>query len=479
MQHRERRVDNAGDAMANAQILVVEDEKIVAKDIQNTLEGLGYAVPAVASYGEEAIEVTAETQPDLVLMDIVLKGELDGVEAAEQIRTRFDIPVVYLTAFSDEETLQRAKITEPYGYIVKPFSDRELHINIEIALYKHEMQKKLKESERWLSTTLKSIGDAVIASDTEGWVTFVNSSAEALTGWKREALGNELTEVLNIFGQETRIVGERLATQALREGALVRQSDKTMLRAKDGKQVPIEISAAPIRGGNGAIIGVVLAFKDISERKRLEQGIRNEKLRAEAIIEYMADGLVMLDRDGRVVSINPAAQRMLRIDATEVLGKLITEEGSPPGLRALDLTVGKTKPALDGGDGMGVIENEITLDHPPLSHTLKVVSSPVVDSMGLLLGEVTLLHDITRERESEQAKDELLFTVSNELRTPVFSIQGILELILDDKVPGEEKRKHYLELAYRQSKGSGNLLDELLWQPHAWMWANSKSAKRP
>ena len=111
--------------MAKIQILIVEDDGIIAKDIQNTLEGLGYAVAAITSNAEGAIEKAAETQPDLVLMDIMLEGDMDGVEAAEQIRDRFGIPVVYLTAHADEKTLHRAKTTGPYGYILKPFNEME------------------------------------------------------------------------------------------------------------------------------------------------------------------------------------------------------------------------------------------------------------------------------------------------------------------------------------------------------------------
>ena len=128
--------------MSNAQILVVEDEYIVAKDIQNSLEKLGYTVPAIAASGEEAINKIREIQPSLVLMDIVLKGTMDGVETANQIRTKFDIPIIYLTAYSDEKTLQRAKITEPFGYLLKPFEERELYSTIEMALYKQEMEKE-------------------------------------------------------------------------------------------------------------------------------------------------------------------------------------------------------------------------------------------------------------------------------------------------------------------------------------------------
>jgi len=132
--------------VANAHILIVEDEGIVARDMQNILKDLGYTVCAIAFSGEEAIKKTEEMYPDLVLMDILLKGEMDGIEAAEQIRNRFNIPIIYLTAYADESTLQRAKITEPFSYILKPFEERELHVAIEIALYKHKMEEELKRN---------------------------------------------------------------------------------------------------------------------------------------------------------------------------------------------------------------------------------------------------------------------------------------------------------------------------------------------
>ena len=143
--------------MSKAKILVVEDEQITAMDMQSRLKTLGYDVPALASSGEEAIQKTAETHPDLVLMDIKLKGDMDGIQAAEQIRNRFNIPVIYLTAYADEDTLQRAKVTEPYSYILKPFQTRELQTNIEVALYKHRMDNKLRENEERYRTLFKGV----------------------------------------------------------------------------------------------------------------------------------------------------------------------------------------------------------------------------------------------------------------------------------------------------------------------------------
>ncbi|MCJ7617786.1 MAG: response regulator [Desulfobacterales bacterium] len=261
--------------MANVQVLVVEDEVIIAKDIQDMLKKLGYDVSAAASSGEEAIKRVAETLPDLVLMDIVLEGDMDGVAAAEHIRYHFDIPVVYLTAYSDDTTLQRAKITEPYGYILKPFQKKELYTTIEMALYKHKMERKLKENEQWLSTTLKSIGDAVIATDAEGFVTFMNPIAEVLTGWKQEdAGGKPLTDIFDIINEETGKQVEDPVTKILREGVVVGLENHTLLIHKDGTRLPIDDSGAPIRDEKGNIAGVVLVFRDITARRRAERDLQ-------------------------------------------------------------------------------------------------------------------------------------------------------------------------------------------------------------
>ncbi len=132
--------------MDEKKILVVEDEAIVAEAIAESLKKQGYQIVAIVTNGEEAIETAAQTQPDLVLMDIVLEGDMDGVVAAETIRTRFQIPTVFLTAYADEETLKRAKLTDPFGYIIKPFQQKDLYVTIEIALHRHELETKMRQA---------------------------------------------------------------------------------------------------------------------------------------------------------------------------------------------------------------------------------------------------------------------------------------------------------------------------------------------
>ena len=159
----------------SATILVVEDEAIIARDIQKTLKDLGYIVPAPVFSGEEALEAVDAYHPDLVLMDIRLLGEIDGIETTARLREKHGTPVIYLTSHSDEATIARAKATGAYGYVLKPFDERELRSAIEVALQKYEIEQRLYERERWFATTLKSIGDAVIATDSEQRITFMNA----------------------------------------------------------------------------------------------------------------------------------------------------------------------------------------------------------------------------------------------------------------------------------------------------------------
>lgn len=186
-----------------AKILIVEDQSIVAMDIQNRLKSLNYIVTGTASSGAGAVKKAEETSPDLVLMDIMLKGDMDGVQAAEEIRYRFGIPVVYLTAYADSNTLQRARVTEPFGYLLKPFQERELHSTIEMALYRHKMEEEVKRREAWFYTTLRAIDEGIITADKKGFITFINPKAEKITGLhSRNCLKEKLINVLNIENKD-------------------------------------------------------------------------------------------------------------------------------------------------------------------------------------------------------------------------------------------------------------------------------------
>ncbi|MFZ2055194.1 MAG: diguanylate cyclase [Candidatus Aminicenantales bacterium] len=270
--------------METIRILIVEDEGLIARDIENMVRNAGYEICGVVGTGKEAIEKAEGTLPDLILMDIILRGEMDGVEAAERIRERFNIPVIYLTAHTDENTLQRAKLTEPLGYTLKPVEQKELLTVIEMALYKHQMESKLVEREGWLSTILQSIGEGIIATDPFGNITFMNQVAEKLTGWSQpESIDKPLTSVLHLVDEDTgKLV--RVAIPDLICGDSHSAVDGNIQIVNYVEKAPIEITTTAIRDEKENISGLVLVLHDLTERKRYE-----EKLRYNAVTDHLTE----------------------------------------------------------------------------------------------------------------------------------------------------------------------------------------------
>lgn len=279
--------------MTKGSILVVEDEIIIAEDLAGKLRQIGYEVAHICRSGEEAVEKAERLRPDLVLMDIHLEGRLDGVDAAETIRQRFDLPTIFLTAHADAATFGRAKLTQPFGYILKPFNEQVLSIQLELALFKHRAERELRNQREWLRVTLNSIADAVLATDTDGRVTFLNPLAASLLGWEAaEAEGKLASEVVHLIHEQT---GEELAdpvAQVLGERRGVALSNHAALLTRDGQRVPVEDSAAPILDGAGQVIGVVAVFRDVSERRRAAEAL-SESLRR---LKATQDELVRKER---------------------------------------------------------------------------------------------------------------------------------------------------------------------------------------
>ncbi len=247
------------------QILVVEDEGLIADDIRRRLERLGYAVPATASSGEEALRLARSHSFDLVLMDIRLKGEMDGIAAAQQLRNEMQAPVVYLTAHADQDTVSRATLTEPFGYILKPIADGNLRSTVQIALYKHEMERRLRISEAWLSTTLRSIGEGIVATDANGDIVFLNAVAERLTGFPApDAAGCALMDVLGLR-EETSGEPARNPVFDLFPG----EARSYSLVSRSGACVPVEAECFENRDGQ-ELLGAIVVLRDIRARREWE-----------------------------------------------------------------------------------------------------------------------------------------------------------------------------------------------------------------
>lgn len=248
-------------------VLVVEDEIVVSEDLQQRLREQGYEVTGAADTAAEAIQLATMTLPDVALMDIMLHGKAEGVDAAEYLRGQLDIPVIFLTAHSDSATLQRARLTDPAGYIVKPFDDAQLRIALDMAPIRHEMERKARRVARWLTATLTSIGDAVIATNTKAEILILNPAAEKLTGWSQdEATGKPFADVVRLVSHVTREPLENPATRALRQGLTIRIDPNTLLLTRSGEERFVDDSASPIADESGNILGAVVVIVDATDR---------------------------------------------------------------------------------------------------------------------------------------------------------------------------------------------------------------------
>lgn len=253
-------------------ILVVEEDASVADMVVGSLVRLEFHVVGVCSRGEDAVTQASRDRPDMVLVDLALRGGLDGVATAQAIRAGSGCAVVYLIGHADEARLSRARATDPYGFVFKPFTQEELKTTLENALYKHRIQQQLLERERFFSTMLTSIADAVIATDAGLRVTFINPRGEELVGLgSAEALGRPLADVYRVLDAETREpdlgpVEKALARRAPAAGLAAR-----VLATPHGTEVAVDDSAAPIMDAQGLVVGVVVVFRDVGEQKSLEK----------------------------------------------------------------------------------------------------------------------------------------------------------------------------------------------------------------
>ncbi|RCV64131.1 Signal transduction histidine kinase [Methanophagales archaeon] len=250
--------------MEKAKILIVEDEAIIAKDIQNSLNGFGYA-PAIISSGEKAIKMADEIMPDLVLMDIILKG-IDGIKAAGHIHDRFNIPIIYFSAYMDEERLQKTKGTEPFGYIFKPYEDNELRPSIEMALQRDKREKALRESEEFCSCLLNNSPNPMLVINLDTSVKYVNPALERLTGFSSaELIGCKAPYPW--WTEETVQKTHNDLEKAMREGA---QKLDELFQKKDGTRFWVEITSAPIMS-DGEFKYYLANWMNITERKKREE----------------------------------------------------------------------------------------------------------------------------------------------------------------------------------------------------------------
>lgn len=271
-------------------ILIVEDQAVTAADLRDSLETLGYHIVATVDTGSKAVRVARESSPDVVLMDIRLRGSMDGIAAADEIRKQWNVPVVFVTATADEDVLQRASVAGAYGYLLKPFRPNELNAAILVAMQRHRLARELFTEQTWLRTVLESLSDAVIATDGEGRVRYMNAAAEALLGVCFAQVGGQpIEDVARLTTVSNQPIEAPPLRHALRTNSAV-EKGRFLMRSWDGRVVPVENSASPIQA-SGAVIGAVSVIVDITERIRRERELELERERLAEEVQTTAEAL--------------------------------------------------------------------------------------------------------------------------------------------------------------------------------------------
>lgn len=353
--------------MRKDRVLIVEDEIIVAKDLQQKLINLGYLVPDIALTGDEAMSKTRTINPDIILMDIKLGGDVDGIDTATNIRKNNDVPIIFLTAYGDESTIERAKLTDPNGYMIKPFNVQELHSNIQLALHKNKLDSQLRRNQEFLFNMIQNMGEAVIATDMDYSVQFLNKNAQIILDIsKKEAIGKKIASIVRLCTsdkfEEINVVPSSIKDKLISKN--LTKVSNLLLTSSQGKKTIVDEIIAPVIDYDSSQTGFVFIFQDMTERrntelvlekinkelerrvaqrtselfstnkqleseilerKKIEKKITTMKESLENIINSTSELIIALDRLNRVEYWNNAAERITGYKKKDVIGRYINK----------------------------------------------------------------------------------------------------------------------------------------------------------
>ncbi|OWK44537.1 PAS domain S-box protein [Fimbriiglobus ruber] len=443
-------------------ILLVGTEQTAAAGVRARLEGAGYRVTGVAAPGALAVELVTDNRPDLVVIDVRPGRETDGVEAARVIRERLAIPVVYLTAPETLEAILGIEAVEPHQFLLKPVSDRELRLVVDATLFRHRVQEQHLRQKRLLAAVLEGTGDAVVATDREGRVTFLNSAAEALTRWTADdARGRAVADVVVVANEwDDRPVTSPL-DRAMAEKHVVPLGEPAVLIARDQSPVPIDVLASPILDSDGDVLGGVLVLRDATSKRATAKALSNFA----AIVASTQDAIIGHTMDGVVTSWNPAAERLYGYTAAEMIGRPIFVLATPEDegeMRAMfaRLSRGEVVPPYEKSrrrkDG-SLVEVSVSI-------------SVVRDQDGRVTGFAAIVRDITQFRQLEEqyrhaqkmeAVGRLAGGIAHDFNNLLTVIGGYSNLLLED-LPHDNQYRPAIEEIREAGERATNLTRQLL-----------------
>ncbi|MBU1101701.1 MAG: PAS domain S-box protein [Bacteroidetes bacterium] len=436
--------------MHKISILIVEDDKTILESLRSTLFELEYTVLNVANTGETALEILKEVEPDVILMDISLPGEMNGINTVSAINTKYDIPIIYLTAHDDDLTFKKAIQTEPYGYVLKPYNIGQLKVAIDLAFSKHQVEKKLKQSETKYRNLFETMDQGVVYQDKTGRIVSANPTAESILGLSFEKMVNLTSndpQWDSIRPDGSPFPGEEHpAMVALNSGKPVENIIMGIRNIVTEDIKWITIDAMPLfKDDDSEPYQVYTLFKDITEKVALD----NERRKLHSAVEQSSASIIITDTEGTIEYVNPSFEKTTGYPADEVYGKkpnILRSEFTPREEYENLWTTIKS-----GKDWRGEFYN---IKKNGSCYWERAVISPVFNDKGIITNFLAVKDDITENKRKEEelivAKDnaeksdrlktEFLAQMSHEIRTPINNILTFISLLkeeFENKLPDE------------------------------------------